>query len=285
MEIWAIVALSSAVGLITGMTVWALRPMQRRSPDPMHIDLPREEVFAKIYNYIAKQHLDILVWNVKEKVTGRFIIAELSYSEEFANKAIRCDVIVSFDFKSPTESATVLRWSCQFKHWCDPVTARRLEGHMTSWLQALFEKPKVSAKIEGIKEVLQNDDHKAEGNANEQNESAIQQLEFHFESRRPITQTFDRFYARLLDNQKTIQSWKLSITDKQAPATINCDFTVTNGIGISILAARMECTFCQAGKTKTAVTWKYTTIDPIAFEDNASLRERCDDWIRLVLTA
>jgi hypothetical protein len=284
LEIWAAIALSTAVVAITGMTVWALRPMQRRSPDPMLIDLPREEVFAKIHNYISKPHLDMLAWNVKEKVTGRFIAAELTYNEEFENKAIRCDAIVNFDFKTQQEGATTLRWSCQFKHWCDLETARRLEGQISSWLQALFEKPHVLSKIEKHNELLQNTDLKSQG-SEEPDDKDYPQLEFFFEARRPLPQTFDRFYQRLLSNQNSIQPWKLSITEKTDSESIRCDFHVKNEINVTTLPARIHFTFCAIGKTKTKVTWKYTTVDPIAFKDNSSLRERADDWIRLVLTA
>lgn len=266
------------------MTVWALRPMQRRSPDPMIIDLPREEVFAKIHNYISKPHLDMLVWNIKEKVTGRFIAAELTYNEEFENKAIRCDAIVNFDFKSPDEGATTLRWSCQFKHWCDLETARRLEGQISSWLQALFEKPHVLSKIEKHNELLQNTGLKSH-RSEEPDEKNYQQLEFFFEARRPLPQTFDRFYQRLLSNQNSIHPWKLSITEKIDSESIRCDFHIKNEINVTTLPARIHFTFCATGKTKTKVTWKYTAVDPIAFKDNSLLRERADDWIRLVLTA
>ena len=279
MEVWAVVILGSVIASVTGMTLLARRPWQRRSPDPLFIDLSREESYSKFYEYISKMKLDFLMWTITERETGRYVIAELKYSEEFENKSIRCDTLVHFDFSSLGKERTKLRWYCEYKHWCDKDTARRMEGHIASWLQVLFEKP-----------IAVVDDAKASSVADESESMTPERkldlkLECQFQSRRPINLTFERLHARLLNSTDTSQSWKISVLDATSPDLISCDFEVLDDLGSLSAKAKLDFNLeVDIGK-KTLVKWTYIPTYALAFDEHKKTIERVDDWIRLVLTA
>lgn len=261
------------------MSIFALRPTQRKSPDPMIVSLSREEAFTKFYAYVSKKQLDFLVWTIREREMGRFVVADLQYSEEFENKSIRCDAVVNFDFSSVSQDKTKLRWSCEYKHWCDAKTARRMEGHITSWLQALFEKtvnPIRDAKVkEGVGQ-LQDSPPEA---------SPPLELECQFHCRRPIDLTFERIHARLLNAVETSQSWKIVLMKAAPPNLMNCEFQVMDESKGLMTIAILAIGFATENGKQTVVTWTYFPNDVLAFNDHKQAKERADDWIRLVLTA
>lgn len=279
MEVWAVVLISSVVAGITGMSLVALRPFQKRSPEPIIIDKPREEVFEKFFAFISKGQLDFLDWTVKEKQLGRYLIAELEYCEEFRNKSIRCDAVINFDFSTVEENKTRIRWSSEYKHWCDAETSRRMQEHIWGWIEVIFTEPITAPIDEERFEVCAPTPLPAV-------ETVPLVLECQSKSRRPRNITFERLHARILDNARSSHNWKIVLVAAAAPDLMSCDFHASDSIGAALdVVARLEIKFTDTERKQTTVDWTYIPKEALIFKNYVHLKDRADDWIRLSLEA
>lgn len=309
MELWALIVLTTTVMTVAGMTLWARRPRQYRSPDPLELQAASGEVFLRVCELLNRRSFGNQTWLIRDQIEAQFIQAELTYSEVLENEAVRCYATFNFDFVPAGKDCSKLRWSVQYKHWCDRETSMRLEAEVDDWIRAMLYEylPRQEAQDESAAQTgsllplasqwkeadgatASSTAHSEAGTAKGGTSRGGTSRGGTLSCRIPVNETFNRLSKRLKDDRSTRRKWV--ILQRQAPVLLVSELrckTDDSDDDVDVDVEKFICMFKITFKLKpgedsrTEVEWSYDFNHELDQDRLNAEKELTDDWVKLVL--